>query len=322
MLENIKREIREVSVRNAKRLQTYVDHRLQRRFRQDHADKLAYIMEQGAFYQGEICIAHMNGTKVLANGQHQIAAIIKTGLAQWCAVHEWRCETDEDYENLFNAFDTESRNRTQFDSAQAFLMAHRNRDAFKDASARALANFRSGMERWLYIVGKPIAVLRVERLRACEEYMEQFDLYRELTKVNKTGRLGSATIAAIIGTSLVHYDLARQFWLEVLSGFYTVNAVDYPPYKLHHYLRSAVIVGGGLRQTRPMGISTVPDKAGRIEQTQFDIYMACIRAWDFYITRRMIKTFRQGKSNQPKLPAVPNRHVASEILRDSVKILD
>ena len=95
----------------------------QRRFDKRHCNKLASIMRQGNFRQGDVAIAIVNGgTKALANGQHTLRAIVQTGLAQDCVFAEYRCDDWSDYAKLFASFDTEEKRRTWKDTTKAFCM--------------------------------------------------------------------------------------------------------------------------------------------------------------------------------------------------------
>lgn len=285
----------------------HCDPDLQRPVNEAHATKLSMMMTSGDFLTGHIVFADMGGKRMLANGQHSLNAIAQSGKAQRCLVETYTVQNIEAYSRLFHAFDTEARQRTWLECARAYKMGS-GQSVPEAATDKLLNMFRNGFEYFIGITGaEEQAETKFHRFEAVGRFRHEFEVFITLTKTAVDPKLirRAPIIAAVIATVQVDRDTAGQFWNEVVTGFFTNQGnQDWPPYRLHQFLRGVVIFTGGGAGKR--SLTRIGVRAGGGASTQFDVYCACIHAWNAYCEGRTLKVLKGSTSG--KVPGVSAPH--------------
>lgn len=289
MIKYMRSDVRNVAPDEAKSMLEMVDEHWQRKLVKSHVAKLAIIIGNGRFYAtGGVAIADCPGGARLANGQHTLKAVIASGKAVRCLVERFKCDSDDDYVQLFHAYDTENRKRTFLDSAQQILMGCAD-DFPPNATPKLLNTFRSGVELAGVAQGMGHgATMRFDRFDILRKYREPFELFLYLNshvdqKVAPEVLHRASVVAAIVLTQGFNKDQARQFWYEVVTTFYAVQEDQtYAPLKLNTWLRSVDVSGGHSTSSRP-----IIDRLG--------VCYVCLHCWECYLRSHPVRTIQPTK---------------------------
>lgn len=274
MIQHVNSTIRKIQPAEAVNLQALVNAEYQRKFNRRHAEKLAELMTREQFLTGHIVIATVNRRELCVNGQHQLAAIVASKSTVRCLFERYKCTTPADYVRLFHSYDTDQRMRTMLDSAEAFRMGRQNE--LPDASARMLNQFRAGLE-FLNSGAQPQSLantIRHDRFDPLTEMRDELEFYLWLDKQKECREVltRAPIIACVIATCRRNTKRARQFWVQVVTGYFDESEHDkrYAPMKLNRYLRNVATAMGG-----------ASIKRGH-HQTRTQMYVACVRCWNAY----------------------------------------
>lgn len=260
----------------------------QRPIKGNHVLHLALMMEQGQFLTGHVAIASVRGQRCIANGQHTLRAIIKSGRPTRCLVEEYLCDSDADYRMLFSCYDTENRQRSNNDVAQNFLMT--GCVSTPEVSPSLLSLIKSAVDfasQQGHLKTRKM-VTKFDKFSEATAFSSQIDFIKHLDekKEMKTLLYRASTVAAIISTHSRWPVESRDFWTQVVSGFFAVPDKSHPAVKLNRWLKEHTQnnTGGAFRS------STVLDGESKFVKnaSQNDVFMACMRCWNAYARGEML----------------------------------
>lgn len=248
----------------------------QRKLVEPHVLHLRRMMDEGTFLTGYVVFANVDGTTYCANGQHTIEAISRgdNGKTVTCNVEWYKLSDMSEYIKLFHSFDTENRRRTALESAQAFLMGNEN---LPEISPFHLDMFRKGVDFVVRMRGdRKIKATQYEKFDTVAGLRDELDMYVWLSGQEASRELlhRAPVIAAIVATYQVNHEKCKQFWKQVVTGFFDKQDTDDPCVKLHRFLQDNNITRG------EKGCTTI----GAVSREE--MYAACIRAWNAYVKQR------------------------------------
>jgi hypothetical protein len=277
MYQLVNRKIKEVTPLLAEKILEANTYDGQRPLSEKQVKILSDAIEEGLFTVGHIAVAHQGwngGDEMVANGQHQCTAVLRTGLPICAVVEEYNCKKPEDFSLLYRQFDN-NKSRTL--------------DEVTLPEARALnlkwhrMIVKSVMAGIGFIEGTGPKNKRVESLK---KYIAEGNFVNELLSAVKSTdskhlRRGPV-IAAIITTFKKCSGDAEIFWEEVRDGENLKG--NSPSLKLRNYLLSTnTAVGRGTNAPSLNAAASVRE-----------MYSKCIIAWNAY---------RRGDSTQLKFYA-------------------
>ena len=253
----------------------------QRKVEQNHVDALAALMRAKLFLSGgQIAFGRLDGKLTLVNGQHRLAAIAASGLAQEFQVLVVDCQSAEEIRALFWRFDAVMRVRSTAQILNAADLA--GQEGVRKDTAKAIYSaigfVLNDMHTPVGMHAKAAVDRRVIdfRLEACKPF---WPIAREFDKAAETSigilpkRLRSGSVMAVILQTFRHQpERAYLFWQGVAAN-------------------------DGLRRGDPRHALVEFLQAGTARQGDADTIMgACAAAWNAFYTGRTLTFLR------PSLP--------------------
>jgi hypothetical protein len=267
MFQLVQRKIKKVGVDEAEKFQSYNCYDGQRPQRPKHVGILAEAMIDGTFTLGHIAIARQGwngGEWMLANGQHQCAAILQVGAPIVAVVEEYDCQTPEDFARLYRTFDNNavrSLSEIALPEARALKL---------DWGRRFISIILSGIS---FIEGHN-GVHKSKRVEFLKKYIREgrliHDLFKPVIFPEYRHLARGAVVAAMIMTLRKDAAEAETFWEEVRDGENLRG--NSPSLRLRNYLLSTTI-GVGRGVTSPSLNAAASNR---------EMYGKCIVAWNAY----------------------------------------
>lgn len=241
MFHRTKRKDLKVGVEQAKKLSTLNTYEGQRPMRPKHVRVLVEEMINGTFTVGHIAVAYCKWLEkwVLANGQHQCAAVLEAGKPIEAAVEEYECETPEDFARLYRTFDNNAvRSLSEI--------------ALPEARAQGLSwsrKFIGIMLAGISFLEGHSGVHKNKRVEFLKRYIKEgsaiYDIISPFTFPEYRHLARGPVIAAMIITFRKCSADAEVFWKDVRDGENLPGKS--PALKLRNYLMSATVgVGRGV----------------------------------------------------------------------------
>lgn len=267
MFQLISRKLKEVDPGAAADYLTHNEYEGQRKLKDRRVKQLVDLIESKRFTVGYIVLARQGwngGDKLLANGQHQCAAVIATSKPIVAVVEEYECRTAEDFADLYRQFD----NTPQRSLAEVAL-----------PEARALnlqwsQKFIGIMLSGISFIEHHAGVHKNKRVEFLKKYIREGDFIHEILspfsfpEYRHMSR--GSVIAAMINTFRKCATDAEDFWEKVLDGENLPGSS--PALKLRNYLlSSSVSVGRGVSNPSLNAAVSIQEMYGK-----------CIVAWNAY----------------------------------------
>lgn len=190
----------------------------QRRRAEWHVTRLAIEMEKGRFISGtQIHFGVLDGMLHLVNGQHTLAAIVRTGKAVQLTVLKTPVESEEELGQLYGRHDRH-RGRTPHDAFLGLGMADRTGLAEQEVNAlgTALRYVLNGFRRPSVHTNVEIATSADVLAEAMETWAESARLYFECVREARHGMKGTFRRGPVVAVGIVtfHHQLAKahDFW--------------------------------------------------------------------------------------------------------------
>lgn len=250
--------------------------------------QLAAEQAAGNFIKGAIAFARncKNMTRVLMNGQHQLAAVMMSDCPQRFTVDDYQYETADDLWHLFAKFDVHRARTEQHVMRAARGLFH---DAsLRDVPIRTLSAAGAALV-WLRGEVDPVftnkAINRAQKAELVEEYKADVLWLDEV--IAKSGMCHPpvvAVVCAMLGTHRANAAKADAFWPNVLSGVELKR--NSPQWHLHAEISK--------------GISKAGLGGGGRYRHQFAM---CVAWWNSYITgmNRKIVHLNKLAANLPMI---------------------
>ena len=230
-----------------------------------HVKRLAKLMTDGLFLDGDIAVAKtLTGKTYLMNGQHTLTAVLDTDSSIHSQLNYYRCETAEDLSLLFRQFDFASkpRNLSEASWVEAYVL--------NLGWSRPVVSLTVAGAAFLIPKGQIDKTTKVEMLK---EWIPEGAFMNRLFSQPARHLTRSSVAAAIIRTHRKDPDAAERFWRDVrdCDNVSKSNAA----HTLHEWLiMNWFDTGRGAIQFNDL------------------VYAKCIVAWN---------AFRQGRPTQLKV---------------------
>lgn len=236
-----KSEIVKLTPKRAQALREINSYKGQRAVRVGHVKKLAEHIKTGDFLVGEIAVAHNgDGSKFLANGQHQCEAVIMAKKSIDVTWTEYHCPTSADAVRLFSLFDN-NKSRSFPDTVNVQIAAadlHWKRKT-ATAFARALNRLEFDGDRVVYLPA-PIKGDKYERASIVLEHLEAGHFIDEMVKEKKSGILRKVPVVQLmIATFYKNEEDCFRFWEGIKTGAFPLRDDPRIPYR--DFLKEAIV---------------------------------------------------------------------------------
>jgi len=264
----------------------------QRKLSKIHVARQVRKMQEQTWREVDIALAFMDGseTPVLVNGQHQLNAVVQSGIHQPMITRTYHCRSQKGLARLYAQFDNGDgdKARSMQDVARSVIEGHGLSDNDGERIPDNLFSmFASGLSikgdtRWGAGGTKDE---KYRRILDPETFPVFLDIFHTIFKGNVKSRMKhvtrTATIRAMFDTWRIDPDAAREFWIGVRDGVHL--EIDDPRKKLERFLWDAKVVGPGSsgRKVRATSVR--------------ELYCVCIHAWNAYrhgLTDRKVKRFK------------------------------
>jgi hypothetical protein len=262
MYKLLLRKIKEINVDDALELLEFNTYLGQRDIRIPHLSMLCNEIKNGSFLTGDIAVVKMrevgNECTFLVNGQHQLKAIIKTGISITVVYQEYECKTDEDLSDLYRRFDNHaSRTLGDIVRPEAVALGIQWKKSVINLVVTA-ATFFDGMSK----KSRP----KVEKIKELANYIREGEFVDSIILDSKKQRfmMNSCVCRTMIDTWQKDRIKAKVFWMEVRDGIGL--SANSPSLVLRNYLLST---------SRNRGSS---------QQQKRELYVKCIHGWNAYVT--------------------------------------
>jgi len=181
----------------------------QRNLNKSHVVMLRRAIESGDFHIGSVCVARdENGDEFLMNGQHQLNAVLLSGVPIKATVIEAHCPTRADLSRLFAQFDV-GRNRSLTDIVTAEV-----------GSASVKWHWRTGS-----LVAASLNILldnknqsRYEKAANVTRHIPVGNFVNQFMDESTKHIWKAPVIAAMIKTYWKDREVAKDFWNGVAYG--------------------------------------------------------------------------------------------------------
>lgn len=202
----------------------------QRKMQQYHVSNLVRKMEKGLFRIGEIAIAKFNGRQYLINGQHQIEAVILSGMEIPATQEIYICENEKDLSQLFRQFDVNPMRPFPVIVKAEIL-------AMNLGWSTRVGVLLVGAINWMEGRGKHIS--RDEKVEVLRHYTDVGNYLNILIPETSVGKMlrRMPVVAAMMETRKVSNkepSIAHNFWIMVRDGEGLTK--DMGAYTLRDYL--------------------------------------------------------------------------------------
>jgi len=250
----------------------------QRPLRTRHVRFLAEKMRKGEFRTGNIAVAiKSDGSdgQILMNGQHQIEAVIQSGIPIEVFQEVFLCKTEDDLSKLFRQFDN-TPIRSIADMTRVELGILQVDWTPQVASLLVGALF--------FLSGKDANTPREKKVEALREDVPVGNFIQYVsTGANNCAILKRApVVAAMISSWKKNKEDARKFWISVRDGEKLDK--EMPAYVLRNFLINCNMKYGSIYR-RP---------------TAKEIYSRCAHAWNAYRQGRTTKLAYHSSAPLPK----------------------
>jgi hypothetical protein len=273
------RKIKEINAEDAAELLEFNTYPGQRDVRIPHLNLLCEEIENGKFLTGDIAMVRMrNGfgeCRFLVNGQHQLKAVIRTGIPIVVVYQEYNCETDEELSDLYRRFDNHAA-RTLADvvrpEAVALGLTWKKNVINLVVTA---ATFFDGMSKK--------SRSKVDKVKELANYIREGEFVDSIILDSKKQRfmMNAAICRAMIDTWHRDRAKAKVFWMDVRDG---INLPENSPaLVLRNYLF--------LRSGRRSGA----------QQEKREAYVKCIHGWNAFILGKKTSLAYFHESPIPKI---------------------
>ena len=211
----------------------------QRRLRPWWVEAMVKMHNAGELRRCDIGMAHMNGDKILVNGQHTLTAIVQSKDAFPCVVVDYDCHDDQDLWKLYGSFDTHLK-RSQGD------ILHAAQGSFKYPELRdlpghllstcmgALVMLRGQDSEPLFAT--PVGMTPAEKVGLLETHLDAVIFISEVWRVGKPNLMTVPAAAAAINMYRRDEKAASAFWKRTLDGVGLLGTD--PEYRLRETLLS------------------------------------------------------------------------------------
>ena len=256
-------KLKEISGVDAMDLLELNNYRGQRTLRPKHVTMLRNEMENGRFLTGNIAVAILNydeKRKVIANGQHQLKALLAVNIPIRVVYQEYSCDGPEDMANLYSGFDNHAA-RSLGDVVVPESIAV-GVDGWKGKTLRVVVSAAvsiSGAEEWP----------KREKAHLLGLYAKQGGFVNNIVKDSRSSRhlMRSPVVRAMMETYDKDWQSAKIFWEDVRDGA-ELKKND-PALLLKNYLQMAAISARNVKS------------AYRQESvTAREMYVKCLHAWN------------------------------------------
>lgn len=250
----------------------------QRPLRIWHVRVLAQKIRTGTFRTGEIGIAiasynlHKN---VLVNGQHQIEAVIRTGIPIDAKQEIFICDTAEDLSLLYRQFDnTPIRTIRDMTRGELYTLGV----DWSPLVASLLVNALFSLS------GKDHSTPREERVELLGENRPACNFVNSILTGSNTTRIlrRAPVVAAMISSWKKNKEDARNFWMSARDGEKLDKGM--PAWVLRNFLINCNMKYGTLYR-RP---------------TAKEVYSRCAHAWNAYRQNRTTKLAYHSSAPLPR----------------------
>jgi hypothetical protein len=245
------RSLKTVSPDAAKRLLTTNNYGAQRKLRPQHVQRLIGEIENDRFTTGHIALAtNGDGRRYLMNGQHQLHAIIETGIPVEALIEEATCQTAEDMSMYFGQFDVnESRSLSDLVHAEVYSMGVSWNHRTGPLVATAMVSLSSMSKASKY-----------DRAKLVRNFRREANFVDAFINVNSKHIQKGPVVASMIQTFWKDPKQAEEFWSAVETGEMLTKGD--PRLKLRSFLLSVTFEGNGETATRK------------------EVHAKCITAWN------------------------------------------
>lgn len=239
----------------------------QRKIKPRHLKMLCDEIEAGNFLTGSIAIAILTydgNRQVLVNGQHQLTAVVKTGIPIVVSYEEYKCSTPNELSELYRRFDNHAA-RTLSDVL------------FPEAAALGL----EWKQRVVELVVSAAAIkenvqhsAKIDKVSLLKKYIKEGSFINHIITAGRSARFmrRQSVALAMMETWLVSKPDAESFWIAVRDG--ANLPIDSPALKLRNFLLNTVT--GRCGKFTQRGIASTDIASNK------EIYVKCIHAWNAY----------------------------------------
>ena len=248
----------------------------------DNVDEYAYHMRKGNFNCTEpISFVIYENEEFLANGQHRLLAILRSGCSCWFKIFYFRACSMKHARDIYNSFD---RNKVRNEADRLIAMGAHSQWNLDKLQIRKVASAARAIICGFKSISYADADLRIELkdpefiFGKADEWVEYATEYLELVNAKTPhARVMRTQIPMSIGMATLRYqpEKAREFWASVAQNSGLI--AETPQHTLVEVLRGA----------NPKKNSTTKDLAIRIA--------GC---WNSYYRGQQLKFTRVLKKNQ------------------------
>lgn len=241
------RELSTISPKEAAELLKWNTYVSQRGLRQSHVITLASAIEKGEFHTGEVVIAVSDGKAYLLNGQHQLNAVLLTGMPIKALLVRASCPTKEDLSRLFAQFDVNAT-RSIKDIVGAEIDSMDVNWGYRTASLLATA---------IHYLQNKKAISKYEKATAIRRFVKEGSFIDQFISNDTALLKRGPAVAAMITTFWKDEKGAHEFWSGVAFG--EMLEKNDARLKLRTYLIGSGLGASGSRR---------------------EMYAKCITAWN------------------------------------------
>jgi hypothetical protein len=306
----LRHEFRPLVPREAMTMVEKIDREYQRKKRDPaQIDRLAHLIQHNEFPMARISVVECPWDTEwpikIADGASTVEAVVKANRPVRASILYWRCDSRSQWPRYWASHGLDAKTRGWTDEVRQLV----NSGVYSmviNVSPSEVNRFRNASEIYLRLIeGEAVPKVKVDRLELVERYPHAFDVFQKATRAAMDKRImkRANSVATIILTceavrleyeSLVRQGIAgakdvlgwpEEFWVQVVSGMFDVKHKEYPPYKLHQWLRAANYVPGdtGGDEPRTRKVSGVGNK---------EVISACVNCWNAWLDGRHLMAIR------------------------------
>ena len=252
--------------KEAQRLLAFNNFAGQRHIREGHVDQLAEKMADGRFHIGSIAIVQTDKETLLADGQHQLTACVKSQKPFRAVVQEYTLNGVDDeatVARIFSQFNVDAV-RTRGDIAWIYA----NELGWGTWTRKEVGNLATALSMISsgHFDGHQVPLSKDQAASLLAENRKLCEWVHSLDVSNNKHLLRAPVLAAMLTTHKKAPKVADEFWTAVRDGD-QLKRHD-PRYLLREYLKDASLQGG---QKNPVG---------REVSNRRCMYAKCIHGWN------------------------------------------